>query len=47
MIRKAFGRDEVAEEDWCIFEIDIGFPRCVVKGIAFLFHEEFIIVGIC
>ena len=46
MIRKAFGRDEVAEEDRCIFEIDIGFPSCVVKGIAFLFHEEFVIIGI-
>ena len=47
MVRKTFGRDEVAEDDGCIFEIDIGFPSRVVKGIAFLFHEEIIIVGIC
>ena len=46
MIRKIFGRDEVAEDDGCIFEIDIGFPCCIVKGIAFLFHEKFVVVGI-
>ena len=46
MVRKTFGRDEVAEDDGCIFEIDIGFPSRIVKGITFPFHEEFIIVGI-
>ena len=47
MVRKTFGCDEVAEDDKCIFEIDIGFLSCIVKEITFLFHEEFIIVGIC
>ena len=46
MIRKAFGCDEVAEDDGCIFEIDIRFPSCIVKRISFPFHEKFIIVGI-
>ena len=46
MVRKAFGRDEVAEYDRCILEIDIRFPSRIVKGIAFPFHEEFIIIGI-
>ena len=46
MIRKTFGRDEVAEDNGCIFEIDIGFPSRVVKGIAFLFHEKLILIWI-
>ena len=46
MVRKIFGRDEVAEYDRCILDIDIRFPSCIVKWIAFPFHEEFIIIGI-
>ena len=47
MVRKTFGRDEVAEYDRCILEINIRFPNRIVKGIAFPFHEEFVIIGIC
>ena len=47
MIRKVFGRDEVAEEDWCISEVNIRFLCCVVKGIIFPFHEEFVVIRIC
>ena len=46
MIGKAFGCDEVAEYDRCIFEISIRFLSSIVKGISFPFHEEFVIIGI-
>ena len=46
MIRKTLGCDEVAEYDRCIFEIDIRFPSCIVKGISFPFHEKFVVIGI-
>ena len=47
MIRKAFGRDEVAEDDRCIFEIDIGFPSRVVKEDSLsILTRNFIIIGI-
>ena len=46
MVRKTFGCDEVAEYDGCILEVDIRFPSRIVKGIAFPFHEKFIIIGI-
>ena len=46
MVRKIFGHDEVAEDDRCILEVDIRFPSCIVNGIAFPFHEEFIIIRI-
>ena len=46
MVRKTFGRDEVAKDDRCIIEINIGFLSRVVKGIAFPFYEKLIIIWI-
>ena len=47
MVRKTFGCDEVAEDDRCIFEVDIEFLYCVVEEIAISFYDEFVIIGIC
>ena len=46
MIRETFGGDEVAEENWCVFEIDIRLPGCIVERIFFPLYKEFVVVGI-